>query len=297
MFVFQAHNLPLNVIRLYIERFPGAKLNLLRAYGKPSNENSLIFGRCRHLINKLILDSGAWTMNNSSKPQFPITLEGYIGYLEQTYSFFDFVMNLDEDFSKTGFDKNYSNQLAIEAAGFETTPVVHDLQGDELDFYIKRGHKTIAIGSGELERPDYDMLYPIFRKCYDQGVKIHALGSVRYNPYAFMPVYSCDSSNWNQAGGRGYLFWWNRKKPGIDKTDRVFFEDHYPLTDGRVYFLKYDYQNDPERYLERELRLSYTALMGNDRYLNRQLANLHYYVELEKRMTAKQRELGFVFDD
>ena len=297
MFIFQAHILPLDVILHYKALCPFAKINLLRAYGKPSHENSLIFGKYRHLIHKIILDSGAWTKNNAKNPAFDITLDGYIQYLKKVYTYFDFVINYDCDFNKDGFETNFSNQRAIEEAGFEIGSVVHNLQGGELDFHIERRPKIINIGSNELVRPNYNLLYPIFRKCFDAGIKIHTLGSVRYNPYAFMPVYSCDTSNWNQAGGRGYMYWWNPKKSGVDKTDQVYFEDNHPLIENHIYFGQYEYREDLEVYLWNDLQLTYTDLMGHDRFVYRRLVNLHYYVELEKRMTRKQRELGFVFDE
>jgi hypothetical protein len=224
-----------------------------------------------------------------------INLRAYQSYLENVGRYFDFYFNFDEVLSEEGFDQNYSNQLVLEAAGLKPVPVVHDSYGPEVQLYIDRGYELVALGSSEVRDADVGELRRIVNKFYSKGIKVHLLGCTDYVKLAYTPVYSCDSSTWNHAGSRGHIIYWNPKKLSIDKTDLVCFDEKRAARLQRNLVGRYRYRYDVESYLEREFGYSREHLTGKQGWFYRHIVNIHYFVQLEKRIAAKHRELGYRF--
>ena len=200
MKIFHA-DLTTNAVLKYKQLHPGKPLRALISYGKRDIHHSNLMLGYRDHIDGLIMDSGTFTLNqNPRKYRSSINFEGYKSYLKQFSNKVDFYFNYDEDFSKNGFTKNFNFQIDLEAAGFSPIPVVHDCYGPEIQIYIDRGHKLVAIGSGELERAGLDELRHIVDLLYRNGVKVHFLGCTRYEKLAYLPVYSADSTTWNRTG-------------------------------------------------------------------------------------------------
>jgi hypothetical protein len=166
-------------LKWYWERFPNAKPNLFKSYGHPSSDYSLLFTTYRSKIGMLALDSGAWTLNNSIKPKMPITIEGYREYLRHSSKNYDFYFNFDEDFTENGFNANWSNQVNLEKAELTPVPVVHNICNHEIDFYIERGYKLVALGSTQIV--DRVSLETPAQKLHDAGVKVHLFGTTNIN--------------------------------------------------------------------------------------------------------------------
>jgi hypothetical protein len=286
----------LRIAQKYSERYPKRKISVLLSYGRPNPEKHAICVTRRNLFNSVIYDSGAYTLNYARIQDINITLSAYTADLRQNAHYYDWYINLDEDFSEDGFEVNWWNQSHIEEAGFNPVPVIHDLKGPETDFYIERGYRRVAIGSSELGRGRSDALRSSVHKLYDAGAKVHFLGAVNFNLLASMPVHSCDSSNWNQKGSRGAILWWNPEKEEADKTDKIHVIDHEPLGESRIYLQDYQYRRELEEYLQRELGLTYRDLMGRDRLVNRSLTYIHYCMTLEEMINQRHQENGFRFD-
>ena len=247
-------------------------------------------------LNSVVLDSGVWTLNlNPEKYRDRINLRAYQAYLKEVGRYFDFYFNFDEVMSVDGFDQNYGNQLVLEAAGLKPVPVVHDSYGEEVQLYIDRGYELVALGSSEVCDADVSELYRIVDKFYSKGIKVHLLGSTDYQKLAYLPVYSCDSSTWNHAGSRGHIIYWNPNKPGIDKTDPVCFDEKRAKRLSRNPIRDYRYRYELECYLEEQLGYSGDLLSAQGGWFYRQIVNIHYFVQLEKRIAAKHRELGYRF--
>ncbi len=136
---------------------------------------------------------------------------------------------------------------------------------------------------------------PIVERFYRAKVRVHFLGTTRYEILVPLPVRSCDSSSWTQAGARGHILYWNPEKPGMDKTDKIYLEGTFPFDEKRTYFIQYRHRRELEIYLQDELGLTYMDIMGPQWAINRALVNVHYFVRLEKRIMARHRELGFSF--
>ena len=276
----------------YSKRNPNDKLNILVSFGNRDNDASDLIFDYRHLIGNIICDSGTWTLNNApDKHRETITVDGYAAYLKALASNFDFYFNFDEDFSKTGFEKNLVNQKILEDSGFKPVPVIHDCYSDEeVDHYIDEGYDLIAIGSGELKNSSVDELRRIVERFHSKGIRVHFLGCTEYEKLANTPVFSCDSSSWGQKGTRGYILYWNHEKPGINKTDSI---DFVHKCYGRPFYKDYEYRFQLEEYLDEELDLSFEDMLGKKGLTNRYIATIHYFVQLEKRIKARHKELGF----
>ena len=278
----------------YHQQYPSERPNLLLSYARRSKDCGNLISKHRSLIGGLILDSGTYTLNsNPGKFADKITLSGYQAYLQQLESHFDFYFNFDQDFSRNGFEINLANQLDLERAGLNPVPVVHDCYSDEIQYYIDRGYELVSIGSGELADADVYELYRIVNKMHSKGIKVHFLGCTDYQKLAYVPVYSADSSTWNHAASRGHLLYWNPLKPGIDKKDKICFIYDLPKKYMANHIDHHPHQGEVEAYLNQELGYSIPELKGSAGYLKRLVANIHYYVQLEKRIAAKHRELGF----
>lgn len=272
----------------YRNLHPGKKLNAMLSYGRRQKENYELLFECRKYLNSLAADSGTWTRScNPPKYAGKINFNGFCSYLKIFAPRLDFYVNYDEDFSKKGFETNLEYQLRLEAEGFNPVPVIHDCYGDEVKYYIDNGYKMLAIGSGELAYAGIDELHYIVDELYRNRIKVHFLGCTKYQKLAYLPVYSCDSSTWGQAGARDYLLFWNSSRTRIDKSDKI------PLNNK---FWNYPFLNEFEDYIDQDLGLTFHDLIGRGKHLNRQLVNIHYFVKLEQLIHQKHRKLGFRFD-
>ena len=276
---------------------PDKKINVLISYGRRNKHSRNFLSTHRAKINSLILDSGAFTLNsNPVKNAKKITFDGYLAYLKIRADDLDFYFNFDADFSKAGFDKNFGYQLDLERAGFKPVPVVHDCYGDEIKTYVDRGHKRIAIGSGELKYAGMDDLRHIVDPLYRKGIKVHFLGCTEYRKLAYLPVFSADSTTWNRTGTAGKVFYWNPLRSGYNKLDKITLEDNTLKRNIQYHIRDYEFREQFEEYLYKELKMSLEDLMEGKKYLNRAVANIHYFVLLEELINAKHRQQGFVFE-
>jgi hypothetical protein len=243
------------------------------------------------------MDSGTFAKhNNPSKYEDTITFDGYVPYVKNFRSKLDFYFNFDEDYDGSGFETNYLNQLRMEREGLNPVPVVHDCYSDEIQRYIDDGHKLIAIGSGELKHASLDDLRMIVEKPYRAGVKVHFLGITDFEKLAYIPVYSCDASTYGHQSARGRVFYWNPAKPGYKKIDKISFYDVVPTRLLRNPIDDYRYKREFAAYIGEELGFSIDDLRGKEGLANREVANLHFYAQLEKIINQKHKEQGFKFD-
>ena len=273
---------------------PDKKINVLISYGRRNRHSRSFLTSHRAKISSLILDSGTWTLNsNPRKNAEKITFDGYLAYLKVRDDDFDFYFNFDADFSKSGFDKNFGYQLDLEEAGFTPVPVVHDCYGDEIKTYIERGHKRIAIGSGELRYAGLDELHHIVEPLYRKGVKVHFLGCTEYRKLAYLPVSSADSTTWNRAGAADKILYWNPLRSGYNKLDKITLEENALKRNVQYHIRDYLFREQFEEYLFKELRMCLDDLMEGKKYLNRAIANIHYFVLLEEWINAQHRKQGF----
>ncbi len=108
-----------------------------------------------------------------------------------------------------------------------------------------------------------------------------------------IPVYSCDSSTWRQVAARDYIMFRN---PVNGTTDYIRLETVVP-TRGQKWkmFLSYEYRKELEEYLRDELGIQYADLLGFNGSVNRQLVNVHFFAELERRITENHLQHGWPY--
>jgi len=92
-------------------------LNVLLTFAKQQDFNDFQVLH-RNKIESLILDSGAYTLNKSAWAKRPKNiLQAYGNFCKLASKYYNFLFNLDEDFTHHGYDTNMFNQLELETAG------------------------------------------------------------------------------------------------------------------------------------------------------------------------------------
>lgn len=284
--------LSVELIIKYKKLFPDDKINVLRSFAIRDNDVAALCGRFRPLIGGLILDSGTYTLNEAASGKENITVEKYIAFLKTAAKYFDFYFNFDSNFEPEGFEENYANQLKIEASGFFPVPVVHDIEGKEIQTYIDRGYRRVALGSRQIKT--LASLNKAMSKFAGTGIKIHLFGQTSFDLLANAPIHSCDTAMWAKEGGWGKIRYWNPLKKGENKTDRIYLDEYIQIgaTDG-ISLSKYEYKNEFEQYLWDTFNLQMDDLIGKDSSVNKQLLNTHYFVHLGKILTEIHKKKGF----
>lgn len=280
----------------YRTLFPGRKLNLLRSFGLLDEEMSSFLKTHRDKIESVILDSGTWTLNKSKivARKEKINLKTYKDYAETFGDEFDFYFNFDSNFTEEGHEENLSNQIMLEEAGLKPVPVIHDIYNEEIDYYIDRGHMMLALGSTQLTNNNH--LIHVMRKVEGTGVKLHIFGNTKFSFLADFPIYSCDTASWAHKGSFGDILYWNPKKEGENKTDRIYLEEYmHADKKKRILFSDYEYREDLEIYLSENFGFTWEDfLIPNKGSYNKMVFNTHYYTILEEEINKIHRRKGFI---
>ena len=286
-------SLNLKTLLSYKKLYPQQQVNVLRSFGMLDNE---MLGFCRAhrgKVSGLILDSGTWTLNNAaSDVKARINLPNYRDYLLQFHGYFDHYFNFDSVFADDTDEVNYQNQLALEEAGLEPIPVVHDVHRDEIKYYIDKGYRMIALGS--TQNGNQKVLECAFDQFSSAGVRVHLFGNVKFSSVANFPVWSCDTTAWAQRGKWGFIYYWNPHREPADKTDKIYMDEYLDASKKReFYYSTYEYRNELDQYLYDELRITSDDLYGQEGAYYKYLVNLHFYVKLEATITRIHQAKGF----
>jgi len=277
----------------YHELFPDRKLNVLRSFGQLNSENSAFCKKYRDKIGSLILDSGTWTLNKAKTDMsYVITLSNYKNYAKIVEPYYERVFNFDSNFTDDGFEDNYYNQLILQDADLEPVPVVHDIYGEEIDLYIGKKYDFVALGSSQITK--VDILDYVMEKFKGTGIKIHLFGNSKFDFLTNFPIYSCDTAMWARTGGYGFIKYWNPKKDGKDKTDKIYLEEFIdPKREKKINYSSYEFREDLDEFMSKTLNVTYQGLMGADGAYNKMLVNTHYYAQLEDIVNQIHQEKGF----
>jgi hypothetical protein len=259
---------------------------------------ALLDGDTEEIINEkgkkldgLILDCGAWTDQRSPTPT---DIDDYINYLIVAGEHYDFYFNLDQDFDENVFSGlNLRHLLKLEEAGLNPVPVIHSLYTGEIEYYIDKGYKIIALGSSYATRLDaLKFVFDKFTKYPD--VKIHIFGSTDYENLIEVPAYSVDSASWAISGKFGELTYWNPESDKVDKTERIYIGGYYrPYSEPKHHIETYYCKKQLDEYLDTTFHFTHKDFLGEHGYGNLQIANIQHYVELERRITEEHRKKGF----
>jgi len=267
-------------------------LYALISYALLDSDTEVMIAEKGKMLDGLILDCGAWTDQKSPNPT---DIDDYINYLLIAGKHYDFYFNLDQDFDENVFSSlNLRHLLKLEESGLAPVPVIHSLYDGEIEYYIDRGYKMLALGSSYATRPDaLKFVFDKFAKYPD--VKIHIFGTASYENLIHVPAYSVDSSSWGTSGKFGQLNYWNPESKKVDKTERIYIGGYYHPNDVRGdHFLNYNCKTYLEEYLYKTFNFTYEDLIGDDGYYNLQVVNIHYFVELEHRINDEHKKRGFI---
>lgn len=287
-------SLYLSVFLRYQRIFPNKKIHILRSFGLPSRDNNGFLITHKKKSGSIILDSGTWSLNNRKSGQkYKITLKGYMEYLRSFGHLVDFYFNYDSNFTDDGFATNVDNQMRLEDVGLKPVPVVHDIDGDEIEHYIERQYPIVALGSSQIK--NLETLLHVIDRFEGTGVKLHLFGNTTFDFLTCAPIYSCDSVGWANTGKYGFIRYWNPAKRGANKADKIYLEQYVDPDDpeDKVTYSSYKFKGDLDRYLADTFGLNYEDLISLDSASNTMLVNLHFYVQLEEIVNEIHRKKGF----
>ena len=272
---------------------PDKEIHVLRSFGTRGQDDDLFRTTLRDQCASLDLDSGAFSDNNRQPGSGPvINFNGYLQYATTHESNYDRIYNFDCDFGDEGFDTNIYYQKRMEDAGLKPVPVVHSIfNDDEIEYYIECGYKIVALGSPQIT--NFGTLAYVMEKFKGTDIKIHLFGCTDFEYLTSFPIYSCDASTWIMAGIFGDIIWWNPQKDGQNKKDYVYLEEILPPKPNANPLSEYEYREELNQYLERELGITEDDLLGPDGSYFKGIVNLHYYIELEELINEKHRQKGF----
>jgi hypothetical protein len=287
-------SLTLLVLRRYYDIFK-EPLNVLLSIGTIGNNTKRFLVDCRHMQDRVICDSGAWSATHGKK----LSVKQVISYFKRWGTKFFLIFNFDNDFSDRAFKNNYGNQLKLEKEGLSPVPVVHNFFDFEIDFYMSlQKYPWLALGSSQSTQFD-DFRYAVDRiKWEDSTTKIHLFGGSKYEWLAQTPVASCDTTTWAQAGKFGYIYFWNEAKRAFYKADKVRITGYLnPKKDDGIYhFATYPWRKELEEYLDNTFGFEYGDLCGYEGTYNMQVVNTRYFVELERRVNKERLKRGIPFE-
>jgi hypothetical protein len=78
--------------------------------------------------------------------------------------------------------------------------------------------------------------------------------------------------------------------------DKITLEDNVLKRNVQYHIRDYMFREQLEEYLYQELKMSIDDLMGKQKYLNRAIVNIHYFVLLEKEINDMHRKQGFIYE-
>ena len=289
MILYQA-SLSLSILKRYYELF-NQPLNVLLSVAIMQGETKGFLIDHRGKINKIVADSGAWSV---AKGVSDLQIEDVISYFQLWGGKFDHYFNFDTDFSDSGFENNISSQVRMEKAGLNPIPVVHNFFDQEIDYYVGSGrYPWIALGSRQASNFD-NLRYAVDRikKC-NPDIKIHWFGGSKFEWLINLPIASCDTSSWGKTGGFGWIYYWNPNNPGTNKADRVYIGGRVGGEKDGYHFVTYPWKKDLEKYLDKIFGFEYGRdLCSYDDKFNMQLVNTRFFAELEYRINQERMKRG-----
>ena len=276
-------------------------VNVLRSFGVESNQEHTIMMDPYDNIGSEILDNGSFSLNFAdSVDDEKVSLQGFTRYAQKFGKNFDFYFSFDSNFTIDGYEENKEYYLQQKKAGLNPVPVLHAYSREEIEFYINEKCEFIALGSimeegsKKMQRTQADVDKATI-KLHEAGVKVHLFGASSYNAIAHLPLYSCDSSSWAQNNKFGFILFWNEKKKGENKTDKLFFKDSdADYTKDRQYYDEYIDLDILENYLKPKGITRQKLMSDNSKNRYRQLVNALYYLTIEEIINKKQERNGML---
>lgn len=297
-------SLPIDVLTAMNKIIPTVKPNVLLTYYGLTNQMEYV-EQHRSKIGSLILDCGAFSLNNIYRDRRVRAIES--DKLFAKYKFdaplvqrhYEFIFSFDDAFEPDSFGHNLGRLKELEEGGARVVPVVHNLESDEVDYYIDHGYKIVAIGQCKAQnRENLDVLWPVVDKLYSAGVRTHLFGMTTPGIISHVPAFSSDSKTWMDYAARGRVLFWNPENPKLDKTDVIYFPKNQKFSRdvSGTYYHEYAFLEAFKEHIKAKLGLELSDLLGLERELYRKLVNVLYFLEIEEMITLNQLADGIKFD-
>lgn len=259
----------------------------------------------RSMINELILDCGAFSINNDKKLSVQSRLiesnKLFFKYRDHTkiaQERYNFLFSFDDDFTPNGFGHNLQRLMDLEAVGIRAVPVIHNLHNHEIDFFIDSRPKYPLVAIGQCQEDDRDnpkVLFKAVDKLYRAKIKVHLFGMTTPNLISLVPAYSCDSKTWVDYATRGRALYHNPEIGFLDKEELIYFPNKQNFGDpgNAVYYKEYRHMEAFLAHIKSKLDLKLEDLIAaQTQAMSLSLVNVLYFMELEERITEENRLLG-----
>lgn len=206
------------------------KVNILKNYyelrDKDFKKEILTY---KPYVNKIMLDSGAFSANNSLKPteaesirqRYPIFLKSNADFIKE---FIYRVFNYDYRFDQEGFTENFTMFVKLHNSYKLVCPVIHSFtengENPEVDEYAPFRSPTIAIGQiinktteTRVDRTSVQNLPALqdtINSIKETNSDCHLFGISSFGALKDLKNYdTCDSTSWNSyaRSGNVIIFW------------------------------------------------------------------------------------------
>lgn len=261
----------------------------------------------RSMINELILDCGAFSLNRKKLSPEAHAIEcnnlfrRYRDYTQLTQDDYNFLFSFDDDFTPNGFDHNLERLMDLEAAGIFVVPVIHNLHSHEIKYFIdaKPKYPLVAIGQcKEDDRDDLGTLFEAVDPLYRNGIRVHLFGMTTPKLISHVPAYSCDSIAWLEYASRGRALYHNPNNGSLHKEELIYFPDKQDFGDpgNAVNYKEYKYMDAFLAHIKLKLDLELDDLIAEQtKAMSLNLVNVLYFMELEERITKDNQDRGITF--
>lgn len=226
----------------------------------------------------IFLDCGAYTAWSQNTT---INLQQYIEFIKHNEEYLTAYSALDD---KNSVENTKANLKAMEDAGLKPVPVYHMTMKD-WDYLeeLCKTHDYVALGAIAGEGGDRGELERNLRRAVDIATKyktrFHAYGVTIYDILAKTAIYSCDLTSWLVGGKNGQLLLPDHSKRSIGTfhhTDKELFKHE-------DFFQKYG--------------LSYEVISKRENWKERDIVNIHTFLEINEELNKLYKENGMVYWD
>jgi len=270
-----------DVLDEILKRCPGMKLNVLLTMARMPGNFPGFLEKYKGIIDKLALDSGTFSLENSNLDISPQQLFArFVGFTKESGHHFDLLFSFDEEFGPNGFEVNSMHLAELEERGVKVIPVSHNVKNHELDTFINAGYEYVAIGKQD-GKTSPEVLFPAVFKLHHHGIKVHLFGITDFSLISGCPAWSCDSKSWLDDAKTGIVRFWNPMNPGIDKTDLIYFPNELGKKKGGTYvYSSYEHIDEFTKFIN-SVGLTTYDLIGTEGERYREFLGMLYYKTIE----------------
>lgn len=257
------------------------KFNVLISYYYIKGSAHKLTNLYRHMIDSLIMDSGAYSVATGKSK---ISLSEYKLYLKRYGHLFDCVFNLDDKFDNPEHNQRNQDYLQQGVARERwPVPVVHsedDPEG-EVQIYVDQGHDYIALGSlGKHRKFDADTVARIMEKFPD--IRFHLFGNFDREILTKCRPYSADSATWGHKAGYGSLYYWD---PDEKKEYSIYMEHRDTKQQpGQILYSEFMLKDKLDKFLLSTFGFDYARVLNNQTSM--QIVNIYFFTQLESHINS-----------